>query len=47
MAVMKWSATLVDTGPPLVRYVIRGTRLVDVPVSGIEVLMHRFVKLKE
>ena len=44
---MKWPQTPVDAGPPLVRHVIRGARLADVPVSGIEVLMHRYVKLKE
>ena len=34
-------------GPPLIRHVIRGTHLADVPVSGVEVLMHRQVQLKQ
>ena len=44
---MKWPHTPVDAGPPVVRHAIHGVRLADVPVSGIEVLMHRYVKLKE
>jgi len=34
-------------GPPLIRHVIRGAHLADVPVSGVEVLMHRQVRLKQ
>lgn len=44
---MKWPRTPIDAGPPLSRHVIRGARLADVPVAGIEVLMHRYVRLKE
>ena len=44
---MKPASTPVNFAPPLVRHVIRGTRTADVPVSGIEVLMHRHVRLKE
>jgi AraC-like DNA-binding protein len=44
---MKATNTLVDVGPPVVRHVIRGTRLADLPVGGIEVLMHRHIELED
>ena len=44
---MKQPAASVNFGPPLIRHVIRGARMADVPVSGIEVLMHRHVWLRE
>lgn len=47
LAAVKQAHTPVNFGPPLVRHVIRGTRVADVPVSGIEVLMQRHVQLKE
>lgn len=37
----------VNVGPPSVAHVIRGERVADEPVCGIEVLMHRFIRLKE
>lgn len=44
---MKNSHTPVDLGPPVVRHVVRGTRLADLPVGGIEVLMHRQIELND
>lgn len=44
---MKWSNVPVDVGPPVVRHRIRGTRLADVPIGAIELLMHRHIRLKE
>jgi len=37
----------VDYGPPHVRHSIRGLRYADMPVGGVEVLMHRYVHLRE
>lgn len=39
--------TDVDYGPPAVRHSIRGQRYADMPVGGVEVLMHRYVQLRE
>lgn len=36
-----------DYGPPAVPHRIRGRRYADLPVGGIEVLMHRYVRLQE
>lgn len=44
---MKRHDVKVDCGPPVVKHTIRGMRLADAPVSSIEVLMHRHVRLNE
>jgi|APCry1669189000_1035189.scaffolds.fasta_scaffold28148_2 AraC-like DNA-binding protein len=37
----------VDYGPPVIPHRIRGRRNADLPVGGIEVLLHRHVRLNE
>jgi len=37
----------VDYGPPVIPHRIRGRRNADLPVGGIEVLLHRHVRLEE
>lgn len=45
MADVKWPQTPANIAPPVAKHTIRGLRFADVPVSGIEVLMHRHVRL--